>query len=83
MNILKQVEIRFTCHSCQRGAEQSFYMPARGGGEDVIEFMERLKLALGSYHQRTSPRCLATKCDVKIPIDDETRKVGFITGGTA
>jgi hypothetical protein len=62
--------------------EVGFQVRERDVTEDVIEFMNRVKIDLGADHRKRSPRCFLTKTEYcKIPIAEG--QVGRAEGGTA
>lgn len=65
------VDCMFTCLLC--GANRvKFTVEARRPGEDVIKFVSlRVRNAMGAAHKAHSPACIATSCDLYIPMEGD------------
>ncbi len=74
------IDIPYKCQ-CMK-TEGILRITERDKNEDILEFMERVKEALGEEHHRLSPFCRISKAEyVKIPMGGDV--VGGATGGSA
>lgn len=64
---MNMTTLLFTCHGC--GLQRVRVMLVeRGSKEDVLQFMERVKVAVGDRHRKLSPTCNSEQCDIALPI---------------
>jgi hypothetical protein len=57
----------YTCHRCGM-IDVEFEVRDRGPNEDVLVWLEAVKIAMDIKHARTAPLCNAPYVDLKIPI---------------
>lgn len=58
-------------YECACG-EGTFRVRNRGEREDVLDWMEAVRTAMGEAHDRMAPNCPARTADLFIPIDADT-----------
>lgn len=74
------IDVRYKC-GCQ-DAERTVQVQERRTGEDVLDFMRRVQLAIGADHRKTSPLCMSNTMEyAKVPAPGD--RIGGAEGGTA
>lgn len=70
------ITVLYTCKGCDL-VEAKTFVRTRKPGESILAWMEEIRDAVGNDHSIRSPTCKAQACDLKIPVHDETKGIGF------
>lgn len=63
-----KIKVRYTCPICKT-VDREVEVRTRFAEEDVVDWVEWVRMKVGQDHQEHKPRCPSFLCDLKIPIN--------------